>query len=91
MVKRPRLNFRKLLGLFAAALLGTSLTFNLITHSRLHKAPGASSSGSGSDPRSEGERCPMARPQFILFGDSLTQHSFDEGGGHVRCESYASM
>ena len=21
----------------------------------------------------------MQRPQFVLFGDSLTQHSFDEG------------
>jgi hypothetical protein len=36
----------------------------LFTHNCLESAPGA---------------LEMHRPQFVLFGDSLTQHSFDEG------------
>lgn len=36
----------------------------------------------------------MHRPQFILFGDSITQHSFDEGGvfltPKVNCSSIAA-
>lgn len=30
----------------------------------------------------------MHRPQFILFGDSITQHSFDEGGWGARLASH---
>ena len=29
----------------------------------------------------------MLRPQFVLFGDSLTQRSFDEGGWGARLAS----
>ena len=28
--------------------------------------------------------CPMMRPQFVLFGDSITQHGFNDGGWCAR-------
>lgn len=79
MLKWPHLRYRQLLVLFAVAPLLLSVPLNLVAHSRqailqnLHRLI-------GSRPAVEaGARRAMARPQFVLFGDSLTQHSFDEG------------
>lgn len=46
------------------------LTLFVAVHSRRHEHP---------PPTGTTARGPMLRPTVVLFGDSLTQHSFDEG------------
>ena len=79
MLKWTHLRYRQLLTLFAVAPLLISVTLNLIAHSRQAVLQNLHRLISSRPAVEAGALSAMSRPQFVLFGDSLTQHSFDEG------------
>lgn len=67
MPNSSRLSFRSVVGLLVCCFIVLQLVALLYLYTRLQLVPAAPAPAT------------MHRPQFVLFGDSLTQHSFDEG------------